>query len=456
MLADATLDAPITATASNIKMDKWSDYKKTTYGVDKRARPLERDPDNTTINKGGYAVSDSITTKEKSDRLHPYEDISVEMPYIGDLSSSESDYRAWAQELHDADPNMCTIKQGGATLVTVYYDHAGPSGQATMTYQGKEVVAPDYGAIKLIGTANKPIEINGPVIIPSDVIIKGYVKGQGTIYSGRNIHIIGDIKYVNPPEWNNKSSAGANNSTKDLLGLMAKGNIVLGNLTGGISDSSTLGTCLTDSKNYVKPYECDTSDASIGYPTKFNDKSNSSTFVKYTGEEKVSKSVFETCQNAGLADFVPGGCVLSSGNYKFGKIKETTTSGWGWSSTTLEPSYNRKYYDTVCANSEIKDNADSKISQIDAVLYNNHGLFGFVGSCTFNGSIVCRNEGIIYGCNTTGGRIGGNLIMNWDIRLYSGSSETVSNDKVGLAKSSDNPPEVLDWRELPEGVITID
>ena len=46
--------------------------------------------------------------------------------------------------------------------------------------------------------------------------------------------------------------------------------------------------------------------------------------------------------------------------------------------------------------------------------------------------------------------------MNWDIRLYSGSNETVDNDKVGLAKSSDNPPPVIDWRELPAGIVTFD
>ena len=89
----------------------------------------------------------------------------------------------------------------------------------------------------------------------------------------------------------------------------------------------------------------------------------------------------------------------------------------------------------------------ASITQIDAVLYNNHTICGKIGACSFNGALVCRNEAIMYS---------GNLWMNWDIRLYSGSSETVSNDKVGLAKSSDNPPQVIDWRELPEGIVAFD
>ena len=109
--------------------------------------------------------------------------------------------------------------------------------------------------------------------------------------------------------------------------------------------------------------------------------------------------------------------------------------------------YNRRYYETVCDSSIISSMYGNKITQIDAVLYNNHSICGKVGACSFNGALVCRNEAIQY---TDG------LYMNWDIRLYSGSSETVSNDKVGLAKSSDNPPQVIDWRELAEGVVTFD
>ena len=460
-------------------MHDLSKYKSasTNYGTSNRARPLETDPMvEGRFNKGGYAAPVSANDQAKSARLHPNQEFSVEMPYIGDISSNTSEYREWAQELHDADPNMATIKQGGQTLVSVYYDHVGPSGLHTVTNNGQVVMAPDYGAIVLEGTSSNPIEINGPVIIPSDVIIKGYVKGQGTIYSGRNIHIVGDIKYKNPPSWAGKSTSGSDNKNKDLLGLMAKGNIVLGNCADS-SWSSGISTAMS-SQTYVPSYDCDTSDAAIGYPKRFNQGSGSSA-LNYLSVEKVGASDFAECQNAGLADFVPGGRDASSG--QFGKMKTYYTAGtktkaeqsgtytvvsydyWGNASVKQKylhkndeytpaiknfgVDYNRRYYETVCDSSIISSMYGNKITQIDAVLYNNHSICGKVGACSFNGALVCRNEAIQY---TDG------LYMNWDIRLYSGSSETVSNDKVGLAKSSDNPPQVIDWRELAEGVVTFD
>ena len=53
----------------------------------------------------------------------------------------------------------------------------------------------------LVGTASQPIVIDGPVVIPGDVIIKGVVTGRGTIYAGRNVHIVGEVKYQEPPHW---------------------------------------------------------------------------------------------------------------------------------------------------------------------------------------------------------------------------------------------------------------
>ena len=432
------------------KMDNASTYRSTTYGDSNRARPLLTDPKSGETNSGGYDAPATVSTQLLRDRVRANQELSVEMPYIGDLSSSSSDYRAWAEELHAADPSMSTIKKGGTTLVSVYYDGVGPSGMEYATdssgnvlkdSEGNDIRAPDYGALVLEGTQSNPIVINGPVIVPNDVIIKGYVKGQGTIYSGRNIHIVGDIQYVNPPTWSGKSTSGSSNSTKDMLGLMAKGNIVLGDYTQS-SWLSSIRTYLT-TKPYVQEYACDTSDASIGYPATFGGS--------YAAQEYVSESDFSNCASAGLADFVPGGYNPSTGG--FGKIVEDVVtlstghyegSGYGrrWVADTearISTQYNRKYYESVCADSEISSRA-STITHIDAILYNNHGIFGKLGKCSINGSLVCRNEGINYSSN---------LYLNWDIRLFSGSSETVDNNKVGLAKGSDNPPRTLGWIELP-------
>ena len=333
-------------------------------------------------------------------------------------------------------PPKYTDPNGQRKTVSVIYDGVGPSGLTTLDKNSNgnnSQPAPDYNSIVLVGTASNPIEINGPVIIPSDVIISGYVKGQGTISSGRNIHIVGDIKYVDPPKWTGRSINRQDVVKRDMLGLMAKGNIVLGDYTQRTWGTS-VKTYLTQ-QPYVQRYACDTSDAVIGYPSTFGGS--------YMAEEYVGASDFNNCQSVGLATFVPGGYNQSTGH--FGKMVKTRTYDRKTSTTTesYDVSYNRRYYESVCDSKEISSRCTT-INQIDAVLYNNHGVFGKVGNCSINGSMVCRNEGINYS---------GSIYFNWDVRLYSGCAESVDNDSVGLAKGSDNTPHSLAWMELPQGIV---
>lgn len=89
--------------------------------------------------------------------------------------------------------------------------------------------AADKGVVILIGTWDNPIIIDGPVVFESDVIIRGFVSGRGTIFSGRNIHVIGDINYKNPPFWPVKEKGTPDTKGKDMLMLIARGSIVIGN-----------------------------------------------------------------------------------------------------------------------------------------------------------------------------------------------------------------------------------
>ncbi|MBO7684458.1 MAG: hypothetical protein J6T51_07010 [Kiritimatiellae bacterium] len=422
-------------------MDSYGTYRSTTYGVSNMSRPLAVDPQTGDAVAGGYDAPQSVTAQATTGRVHDCdtEEVNpVEMPYIGDLTSPNSDYRQWIEELRATDSSLCKITQGGNVIVDKYYDGVGPSGDATLA---------DKGVLVLEGTQSNPIVVNGPVVVESDVIIKGYVTGQGTIYSGRNVHIVGDITYVNPPSWTGKR-ANSSNSAKDMLGLMAKGNIVMGDYTDS-SWLSSIRTYLT-TEPYVQQYSCEPTDDLIGYPATFGGS--------YVATEKV------TAMGPGSdASHAPGGWDASTG--QFGKVREvelptthtetvTTYDRWGRPKTTttevhdteLRTVYDRKYYESVAKDDEISSRC-STITRIDAVLYNNHGIFGKLGKCTINGSLVCRNEGLQYSSN---------LYLNWDMRLYSGSSETVDNDKVGLAKASDCPPTTVDWRLLPNGVVNFD
>jgi hypothetical protein len=93
------------------------------------------------------------------------------------------------------------------------------------------------GNVILEGTFDNPIILDGDIYFNGDVIIKGYVKGRGGIYSGRNTYVAGNINYVDPPENcatksnPDKCAQDAIGAKKDELRLAARGNIVLGDYT---------------------------------------------------------------------------------------------------------------------------------------------------------------------------------------------------------------------------------
>lgn len=87
------------------------------------------------------------------------------------------------------------------------------------------------GSALLIGTAANPIRIHGPVTFTQDVAIKGVIQGQGTIYTGRNTHIIGSLRYANPPDFTgtNMQTIENRNEKRDFLGIAARGSVIMGN-----------------------------------------------------------------------------------------------------------------------------------------------------------------------------------------------------------------------------------
>ena len=369
-----------------------------------------------------YAPADN---PDKTHRINPYQK-EVTMPYISALDS----YVAYAQEVgstlsggisYKLDGNG-NITQSSLGTINAHYDGTGPSSNQNLS---------DHGALVLEGTASNPIVINGPVVIDSDVVIKGYVKGQGTIYSGRNIHIVGDIRYVNAPSWShpdqNATATERVNAGKDFLGLAAKGNIVMGDytLSSWLGSSSSGLQYYLKSGPYVQQYACDPSDNTIGYPrtTEYGWTSNESKFCGDYTQKDGGKKV----EVSSKTEWV----------YENGRRVQKTT-------TTIADTRTRRYYESVCPEKLIQqlcgDTQNSRtgaysptITRIDAVMYNNHGIIGHIGNCTINGSLVCRNEAMIYS---------GALKINWDHRLYTGITGI-----MGLPQDASRPPQTLSWRE---------
>lgn len=266
----------------------------------------------------------------ESDRF-PQQEV-LNMPYLGDLN----DYQNLAVSQNG------TISQGGVTLVdNVLNDN-----------------------VVLIGTVVNPIVINGPVVVSGDVLIKGVVTGQGTIFSGRNTHIIGDITYQNPPDWlkpdTTPDATDTQNATRDFLGLASKGNVIVGDYT---RNDWQVNVTTYLQPPFTQAYEVDSTDSDNGY-VQYYQGANPYFNGDYTVDD--------------------GGTKLDGSNRKF-----------------YESSYDDTYVGSVAEPA-------NQINQIDAVTYTNHAFAGRVGNLTMNGSLIARDEAIIYS---------GSITMNYDIRV---------------------------------------
>lgn len=359
---------------STYKNNSFSEFFRPTYYVDQqRTVTTGSGPGKKTVDNSaaifGYGF-DSSDTYDYQARL--------DMPYIGNLS----DYEDYAIE------NNGTIITGTTVVVSNVFAGTGPSGVAD---------APDQNTLVLVGTPDNPVVIDGPVVIKGDVVLKGYFTGQGTIYAGRNVHVIGDLIAVNPPQWEQPDTADnfydntlPDNLNADFLGLCAKGSIVMGDYRdSGFSRSIT---------PYLKPpftqaYEVTATDSDIGY-------------VSY---ESGSQSYFD-------------------GDY---------SAVYGEKCSNSDPSVGvaRKYYE-----SSLSDNTfgsyrpQDYIERLDAMIYNNHLTTGrFDSNALINGGIICRDEALI---------LNGRVYMNWDSRV------AIKDKFKPFLPMELGPAETIQWREL--------
>jgi len=297
----------------------------------------------------------------------------LDMPYIGDLN----EYKDYARHENG------TLSQAGSVLVDAVYDGVGPSGDAE---------ASDNGTLVLIGTIANPIELNGPVVINGDVLIKGYYTGQGTIYAGRNMHVLDDIIAIDPPVWNYNDTADnfenhtlPDNLDRDFLGLCSKGNLTLGDYNDSynryIADTYADG-------DFVAPYPVSSFDADIGY-----------------------------------AQYQEDGKWMFNGDYTavFGEKSDGTP---------------RKYYESSLSDDLFNAlNPSAEISHVDALVYNNHLTTGTWRDGVINGGFICRDEAMA---------AKGKMHMNWDPRL--GSDQ--DNGFRPFLPMKLAPSKTITWKEI--------
>ena len=339
----------------------------------------------------------------------------VEMPFVSDLepyiqfARDSQGTLTYPESRYTDDTGEARGTPAG--VVNAHYSGLGPSRDGSLG---------DKGSLLLIGTSDNPIRINGPVVIDGDVIIKGYVSGQGTIYAGRNVHIIGDIRYKNEPVWTHtKTGASAEseqaaNEKKDMLGIVAKGNIVVGNATASSICNTISGVS--------EAYACDSTDASIGYASWFDGDYSK---VEATGSKlKVTTTKYAT-----------GYHYEDTYDWRGRKTGTTKVTDYSYRAENLT---NRRYWQTACDDRAISQNL-SAVNQIDAVMYNNHAVFGALGAgFKINGALICRDEGL----QANGGS------FNWDMRLRRKKDSEVV-EKMGLPVGAAEPF-TEGWMEIPD------
>lgn len=91
----------------------------------------------------------------------------------------------------------------------------------------------------IIGSKKNPIYAKGHVVVRGDVLIAGYMTNPtgfkgATLVTHRNIYLPIDLRYLNPPDWESSAKTG------DQFGLVAGGNILIGNIIHNTTGKSDL------------------------------------------------------------------------------------------------------------------------------------------------------------------------------------------------------------------------
>ncbi|MFA7256187.1 MAG: hypothetical protein WC047_01245 [Kiritimatiellales bacterium] len=359
------------------KNDDWSDY-----GND-RARPAE----NTDYNRSN---TNSYWEQGYDDNVESYDAAEIkDLPFIGPLS----EYQDYAILNNGTVSQVYSVTAAGvlsnlSTTVSAVWGDA-PDGS-----ENAGIGTNDNGCLILIGTTNNPIVISNVVVATGDIYIKGYYTGQGSLYAGRNIYVIGDLIAKDPPTWPHPDPDPAGtadaNKTKDFLGLCAKGNVAFG-------DPDLLDVSFLTSP-YTGSHATDASDAALGY-----------------------------------VSYYSNGIPYFDGDYTQpdGNGSEQRSDG------TL-----RHFYDPIISSTALAGlGVSERLTWIDGVLYANHLIAGSFHQGSLNGGFVCRDESV---WRT------GDLTLNWDIRLGSRSQDNLgfASWLAGTMPAQGSPGRKVKWTEM--------
>jgi hypothetical protein len=377
------------------------------------------------VNSGNVLGMGGLTKNQ-----HDY-DAQIPMPNLNDLST----YEVRAKQAN------ASIQIGGGT------DASGNPLPPTTVCNA--VLGDEPGEMQnvvLIGTAAKPIILNGPVVVRGDVIIKGVVTGQGTIYSGRNVYVADNLTYLNGPSSyvpSDESEATteawlAANQGKDFCGLFAKKHVVMGDFTDGwwrmfvnwwLQDP--MNSSAEDAGLDGMPNTRAGRDGILGNEDDDTLEGDGVWTVDHYTQAQADLGLIPAGKNVG--DPIPGTGEDIDGN---GQYDGTTQLSEFDLSAALDSG---QWAGNVPAGTTSFSSLSSiAITDVNAALYTNHtvAMLTLAWGQDFHlfGSVVSRNESLIYGTNT----------MN----LYADRRLSAGGEFGTMLPRTLAPLKVLSWTQL--------
>lgn len=273
-----------------------------------------------------------------------------------------------------------TIRQDGATLVDRIHGDNEPK-----------------PGIYLDGT-NKPLQIDGTVVIRGDCVIKGAVTGMGTLYVGGNMYIAGDLTYKNGPtfslppnsagmtavqrqQWFDNWAAQAFAEKKDLVCYAVRGHV----LTGQVNTADWKNACYENNDYGLKLLGREDSLGQDGI------KGTPDDGIKYLDTDSDTKP-----DSAGYDADNDGTVRTTPYNYdtdiKLSDSRRDTIANWP--TETINGVTAPASYDSISS----KD-----VRTQEGIIYTNHVLAEKTNSGPGNlrGAAICRDEAIIFSGSQT-------------------------------------------------------
>lgn len=348
----------------------------------------------------------------------------------------------------------------------------------------------------LIGSYLYPVTLKGSFYWNGDVIIGGFVSGHGTICSGRNIHIVRDVVMVDPPTWQQDrdydAKARETNGKADMVTLLARGNIVIGNcLETGFKDKIQSVTAPgTTGERQLAGYKWRDhivlpKDSPLGigefdgnYFT-HTDVYGHHLFEPLAATDHLGNSVTNLCrpilridamlcsENAIVGIVGPGDLSWAKANVESSPPTQTTDEELGYGSVNGGGIGLRAGHGMQLTGVVVRKRASDYLMAPGVIF-------------TLNGGLVCRDLAIYLDYDQSATLPGGferltpakvKALVNWDPRYMADSedagilnrtfvkrywgSDCPAQNPLKLPTDASPKPQVLSWREVADGVTEV-